>query len=173
MGIFALNVAFDRGWCTLTIAEENKEIEISAHSLNDSHSDLIHGVAELARGWQCISCRWAREVGGGYFVDLVQDPQGSVNISVHESKYSNESTTFGEAWSPSRANVVFECRVENEVFFTGFATALQKIRSFEIDSSGYISEWGWNFPFKDAAEIERHARRYGFRPAVVVDDQNR
>ncbi|WP_134046179.1 hypothetical protein [Amycolatopsis arida] len=165
---FDLSVDFSRGWCTLRLSEDETSIEISSHTLQDSFSELVHIVAELSKGWQCVSCRWAREISGGYYIDLCLDPAGYVNIAIHEAAASNESNTYQEAWSPMRRRAVFTARVALGSFLTLFSNSLRKIRTSWTDTAGYIPEWGWNYPTSDAEEIERQAKRYGYKPAGVA-----
>lgn len=165
MSEFDINVSFKTGWCALSVTAEGETVEVSTETLRDSFTELVHSVAEICRGWQASSCRWAREVGGGYFIDIGRDPSDHLHLVIHEAASSNEDTTYRDSWSLVRTRAVLVAHIDFGTFIQRFAGALRRIRTVDTDAAGYIPSWGWTYPTAEAEEIERYARRYGYRPA--------
>lgn len=156
------------GWCTVRIAGGGDEIEVKAHWLHDSLTDLAEAVRRLLDDTPSVSVVWPRELGGGHFVDFLLDTRGGVSIVVHER--AADGRTVDEVFSAERGAVRFRCHVPVSEFVGSFVTALRTVRVRSTDPTGFMTHWPRTFPAGLYEEIERIAvRRYGIKP-VPTDD---
>lgn len=161
---WGLDLEVDRGWCGLTLTDDDRTAKVWAHTLADSLTSLFDGIAQLTKGTQSVSIRWAGEVAGGTFVDLVRDPEQYVNVALHEFKYGNTAEEFATMYSAIRGECTFSARVPYSELIKSFAATARKLRVENSDRTGYIEQWGWSFPLMSHEKIEREAVKFGYKP---------
>ncbi len=157
-----IHVKFERGWADLEIVTGRGDFTARATNIIDAFGELVAACAQLSDGRFCVSSFWGREPGG-VFLDLFRDGNDRLALAVHEA--GNPDWLGGPvAWVPARAALVFTATIDVGVFACAFAQELHRIRRRDVDSSGYMPQWGWSFPESDYRIIERFGVRHGYRP---------
>lgn len=159
-----VGIEVDHGWCELRLTASGESVTVRAHTLIDSLGSLFASLVQLARETDSVSVRWAGEIAGGSFIDLVRDPQHHVNIAVHEFKHGVTAETYTTIYSAARGECQFSARVPLGDFIGSFANAGRKLRVTQTDSFGYMEQWGWVFPVAAHDALEQEAARHGHKP---------
>ena len=115
--------------------------------------------------------RWAREIGGGHFLDLVLDPDGGVGVALHDLADSSTSTDAADIWSAERGACVFRTRTTLKDLVTQLVANLHRIRLRDVDpTTGMTDQWPRTFPTAIHERLEQQAvTRYGYRPLTRVE----
>lgn len=163
MAQFTLDITFTYGWCVLHMGAGQESVDIENHWMNGAFQELVDSVDWLLGGKESVSCRWQHEVDGGNFVDLVADPEGGIDIAVHEFYYP-DAETAPMIWSALRGDASFTTHVPIAEFASQFAAALRRIRILSVDDSGLIEDWGHPFPQERFELIESKAAGFGYQP---------
>lgn len=158
------------GWCTVRLRAEGETVDLTGHWFSDCFNELICAVADMLEGRRTACCRFARESGGGGFVDLSRDGQDGICLAVHETAYGTDVRTGPELHSAARGKLLFEARVPMKNFVRDFLRALQRIRVLTVDAGGLPAHWPHTFPQGLYEDMERTAtRRFGYHPLQTYE----
>lgn len=163
---FYVDVVFYYGYCELGLHQDLDSFRMRNHWGSDGFVEFVSAVRRVLTGVPLASVLWLGEPGsGGYFLDLVSDPDGAVHIAVHETYYPWEELTVPEKrWSAARGDLQFEAHVSAEEFATACAAALRRVRSTQVDATGLVAHWRHPFPQSEFERLERLAGHYPYTP---------
>lgn len=166
----SMELDIDFGWCTWRIVTDADVFEAKTHWTADGFSHLFDAVLALANGTPSVSVVWAREAGGGCFIDLLRDPEGGVSIVVHDRAHGIGARTVDAVHSAERGAVRFRAHIPWRDFIRSFATAVRTVRVRCVDGSGYMKHWQRTFPQAEHEALERIAGRwYGYKPVPTTE----
>lgn len=168
MRIERLDVAFRAGKAFITFTTETGSIMIKSHWLNDRFAELITCVDLLANGAETASCRWQGPVNDGHCIDFVTDPEGGLNLAIHEFKHP-EGFTSAEIWSAERGPAVLVCHQSLHEFVLLFTAAIRRVRLTFVEADGLLKEYPRPFPFSLFEQLERSAAPMGYQPTPMAE----
>lgn len=170
MNTFDLDLEVSYGWCTLRLGTPDAEVRLKTHWLVDGLSELAFAVEALLAGRPSVSVRWAREIAGGHFLDLVLAPRGRLHLAVTELEHGDEASRSEEVWSPVRGPLVFRASVTLEEFVRRYLSAMRVVRATRVDATGLVLEWRHSFPQAVYEALERQATvRFGYTPLTTQE----
>lgn len=168
MELTGLEVAFVAGEGVLTFGHAGERLTIRSHWLNDRFAQLIGCVDSLATGAEVASCRWQGPINDGHFIDLVADPDGGLNLAIHQFNYP-DAIKASEIWSAVRGPAVLVCHQPLTDFVCLFAAAIRRVRATLVDGDGLIKQYPRPFPFALFEQLERSAARAGYQPTPLAE----
>lgn len=166
---FELKMRFSFGWCILELSNGSERVELQNHWVSNRLRDFTAMACAVFDGVESASCRWPRELAGGYFIDLVRSPHGGLSLVVHELHFGNEAHTLEQIYSARRGVFVFAAELTVDHFAATLAAELRRIRYVAVDSVGVIHEWRAAFPEPEFQAIERYAAAHGYEPKTEVE----
>lgn len=170
MNTFDLDLGLDigYGWCTLRLRTPDAELELRTHWLVDGLTELALAVEALLAGRPSVSVRWALEIAGGHFIDIVADPKGQVHLAVTELEHGVGAAAAEEIWSPVRGRLVLRATVSLKDFVRRYLSAMRVVRVTRVDASGMVSEWRHSFPQAIYEGLEQQVTaRFGYKPLTT------
>jgi hypothetical protein len=168
MTTFDLGLDIGYGWCTLRLRTPEADLQLRTHWLVDGLTELALAVEALLAGRPSVSVRWAMEMAGGHFIDIVADPQGQLHLAVTELEHGLGASTAEEIWSPVRGPLVLRATVSLSDFVRRYLSAMRVVRVTRVDASGMVAEWRHSFPQAIYEGLERQATaRFGYKPLTT------
>lgn len=139
------------GWCTASISDVNRSLEMRVSHLSDALCDLTSATIALLQGAEHAVCSWEDEPGEYRWLFDLRGDDVCITIVRFDKAFSRKADSQGAVLfttvSPLRR---FANQVLNQLW--------QIIQAVGID--GYQVSWGYSFPRAEYETLENLIRNH-------------
>ncbi|MFE2529306.1 hypothetical protein ACFXEL_34340 [Streptomyces sp. NPDC059382] len=139
-----------RGWANCTIADHEREADLTASSINEAQEDLLNAVSRVLTGQTEVRTQFEAEPTAYRWVFYRQDTTVWIRIVElsHGELHNNAGTEVWSSWQPVDRLVRAVIRCFDQVADT-------------YGESAYRGKWGDHFPRTELEALRRLWRRRG------------